>query len=484
MTTTMKLHGRRAGLPAIAFSCAALAALSLPASSQEDRGLPQLIPQPAMGAPLPGLSAAELDRFVKGKAEFTHILTEAEGLGPIMNDTGCGQCHSQPRAGGFSNRSVTRFGKAAVGLDPFDPLDDLGGSLLQVTSIDPACQEFVPPEATVTAERITPHVLGAGLVEAIVSADIEDLANNPPHINVAGITHMVTPLEGGAVRAGRFGWKAQVGTVLTFSADAGLNEMGLTNRLVGTENAPNGDLVLLAACDTVADPEDGPDLEGFDRIDRMTDFQRFLAPPGQTPRSGMTGEALFNQVHCNACHVASFTTGVVAEAILSNKVVKPYSDFLLHDVLGDGIVQGPGTETKIKTAPLWGLLARAGTSLFHDGRVTGNTAEQNLHDAIMAHDGEATFSQGDYANLTPIEQDQLIAFLLSLGRSEFDIEGNLTIDEIDWFLFWLNGDFTGPVASFGPDDEAAIGDIDEDGDMDLVDFAYMQRNFTGVLLGD
>jgi len=485
MTTKNRLYGRRAGLPAIAFSCAALAVLSAPASAQEDRGLPQLTPQSIMGDPLPDLTVSELDRFVKGKAEFNHILTEAEGLGPIMNDTGCGQCHSQPRVGGFSSRAVTRFGKAAIGLDPFDPLDSLGGSLLQVTAIDKDCLEEVPPEATVTAERTTPHVLGAGLVESIPSADIEDLENNPPHINVAGVTHMVTPLEGGAVRAGRFGWKAQVATLLTFSADAGLNEMGLTNRFLGTENAPNGDLALLALCDNVADPEDGPDGEGFDRIDRMTDFQRFLAPPAQTPRSGMTGEALFNQVNCNACHVASFTTGVAPEAALSNKVIQPYSDFLLHDVIGDGIVQGPGTETKIKTAPLWGVNIRAGTGLFHDGRVSGGSAEQNLHDSIMQHDGEATFSQAAYANLLTTEQDEIHRFLMSLGRSEFDLEGNITVDEIDWFLFWLNGYFAGPGAGgYTADDDAAIGDIDEDGDMDLVDFAYMQRTFTGVLLAD
>jgi CxxC motif-containing protein (DUF1111 family) len=45
-------------------------------------------------------------------------------------------------------------------------------------------------------------------------------------------------------RVGRFGWKAQVATLLTFSADASLNEMGLTSRFLTQENAPNGNLVL------------------------------------------------------------------------------------------------------------------------------------------------------------------------------------------------------------------------------------------------
>ena len=57
-----------------------------------------------------------------------------------------------------------------------------------------------------------------------------------------------------------------------------------TNRVLPDENAPNGDESVLALCDAMPDPEDGPDPQGFDFIDRVTDFQRFLAPPPQTPR--------------------------------------------------------------------------------------------------------------------------------------------------------------------------------------------------------
>src|SRR5262245_27858226 len=106
-----------------------------------------------MGDPVPGLSASELARFQAGEVEFEHILQVNEGLGPIFNDSGCGQCHSSPRPGGSSTITVTRFGKKGP---PFDPLDSLGGSLLQVQFIDPACQEFVPAEADVTAHRVTP----------------------------------------------------------------------------------------------------------------------------------------------------------------------------------------------------------------------------------------------------------------------------------------------------------------------------------------
>src|SRR5690606_1583781 len=157
---------------------------------------------------------------------------------------------------------------------------------------------------------------------------------------------------GAPLRAGRFGWKAQVATVLTFSADAAQNEMGLSNRFLPFDNAPNGDLDLLALCDTVPEPEDGPDEEGLHFIDRITDFQRYIAPPPQTPKSGMTGEAIFISIGCAKCHIPEWTTrndGDLEDAI-RGKTIKPYSDFLLHDMgeLGDGIVQGDAMELEMR----------------------------------------------------------------------------------------------------------------------------------------
>ena len=51
-------------------------------------------------------------------------------------------------------------------------------------------------------------------------------------------------------------------------------------------------------------------------------------------------------------------------AALGNKVIHPYSDFLLHDIdSGDGIpVQNSAdyanTKNQMRTAPLWGLRTR------------------------------------------------------------------------------------------------------------------------------
>ncbi len=123
--------------------------------------------QPRMGEPLRELSAVQLGLFDAGRAEFTLILQNSQGLGPIFNDTGCAQCHSQPEPGGFSTTTVKRFGRRAAGALPFDPLASLGGSLLQKDAIAPACLEVVPPEADIVVQRQTPHVfwgLGAGVI--------------------------------------------------------------------------------------------------------------------------------------------------------------------------------------------------------------------------------------------------------------------------------------------------------------------------------
>jgi CxxC motif-containing protein (DUF1111 family) len=403
-----------------------------------------------------------------------------------MNDTSCEHCHNVPTSGGGATITVTRFGVAASGPNPFNPLDALGGSLLQALSNDASCLEQLPAQANVVIHRVTPPTFGFGLVEAILDADIQVREAFPPP-GVSGKAQIVTPAEtpGGPTRVGRFGWKAQVATVLTFSGDASQNELGLSNRLFGLDNTPNGAPTLSGPCDTVADPEDGPDGQGFHKIDRMTDFQRFLAPPPQTPKSGMTGESIFNSIGCNKCHVSSTYTTIptVAEAALQSKPVKPYSDFLVHDMgttLGDGIPQGLATEYELRTTPLWGVGIRAMFGLLHDNRVNGGTPEANLHNAIIQHGGEATAVLAAYNALSGSDQLLLQKFLVSLGRAEFDfdvIQGPAAINQVDWFF--MRPSMTGPGSFFTPDSPTAVADFDQDGDFDLRDIAGFQRAFTG-----
>ena len=440
--------------------------------------------QPRMGEPLPGLSAAQQARFDEGKLAFDHVFSIPGGLGPIMNDESCSACHSLPTVGGSGAKVVTRFGNSGP---PFDPLEALGGSLLQREAIQVECLEFVPPEANVEINRITPSAFGLGLVEAIKPQDIIRLERIPPP-GVSGRAHRVHAAEDppeAKRKVGRFGWKAQVATLLTFSGDASVNELGFTNRLFPAENAPNGNEKLLRMCDSVPDPEDGPDPQGFHQIDRQTDFQKFLAQPPQTPRTNMPGEALFIGIGCASCHIATpYLTATTAEPPLNGKTIKPYSDFLLHNMgsLADGIVQGDAKEDEFRTPSLWGLRTRAGIALLHDGRVTGGTLEDNVKNAIIAHDGEGLAAANNFVGLGTTQKDQVVRFLLSLGRAEFDDEGDDDVDDFDWFFLENAGSFTGPGSFFGPDDPQAVADFDQDGDFDLADFLVMQRAMTGPLL--
>lgn len=437
-------------------------------------------PQPVLGLPVPGLTSAESALFDEGFLAFTRAVTPADGAGPIFNELSCAGCHNVPAIGGFGTRKVTRFGIAATTTTPFQSLDQFGGTLLQDQSLDLACRETVPPQANHTAERGTPILFGLGLLEAIPDSVLIARANNQPG-TLVGRTHMVHPFEdpNGPMRVGRFGWKGGIATVESFSLDAGLNEMGLTSQFLPFENAPNGDQALLAQCDTVADPEDAPDAAGFTTTNRWTHFQRFLAAPAQTPRSGMSGETIFEAIGCADCHVPSYTTGQVAEAALSGQLIKPYSDFLLHDMgaLGDGIVEGEATETEMMTRPLWGLRQR--NAYLHDGRATGNGFEGDVEAAIAEHGGTAAPSAAAYQSLSQADKDLLLAFMESLGRAEFDWDINNTLDEFDWFF--LEQVFTGPVPAtpLTPDSPGAVGDVDQDGDFDLLEFGSLQRVWTG-----
>ncbi len=432
-------------------------------------------PQPKMGAPVNGLTVQQRQRFDAGRIDFTHTFQVNEGLGPIFNQASCASCHNNP-VGGPGGQLVTRFG-FTDGQGAFDPLAALGGSLLQAQAINIACQEVIPPIANTTSMRVTTSSLGLGLLEAIPDAAIVAHETTPPSPNVSGRVHWVQPLESpaGPLRAGRFGWKAQVATVLTFSGDAAQNELGFSNRLVPVDNAPNGNTVLLQQWDTVADPEDGPDGQGLHFIDRITHFQRYLAAPPQTPRSGMTGEALFNAVGCADCHTASYTTSndPALELSLRNKAIRPYSDFLLHDmgIAADFIEQGPATGQELRTPPLWGVRNR--DPLWHDGRVVAGTLQTRIlgpAGVIFQHGvfgSEAAPSAVAFNALPAADQLKVVAFLDSLGRAEFDSNGDNALDQIDLAAFRVAR--AGAGGPYTADSPQAVFDFNQDGFVNATD---------------
>lgn len=449
--------------------------------------------QPLTGAPLAGLTPAELDRFERGKEAFTRILTLADGVGPISNEgpgypaSRCLGCHLGPLPGGGSTKTVRHFGVAATATSAFDPLHGFGGPVQQeVSNAYPACMEAIPAQATVVSDRITPSLFGLGLVDSIPDADIQVREAFPPP-GVSGRANLATPAEAplGPPRVGRFGWKSQVPTLLTFSGQAMLEEHGITNRLFPFDNVPNGPTGTSSSCaDAMPDPEDVSDAQGFQMIDRVTDFVRFLSPPPRTPKSGMIGEALFESVGCAKCHVSTpFVTSPTApDVALQNRSFRPYSDFLLHDIgTGDGIGDGLAVGAEIRTTPLWDVGPRAPNGLMHDASVRGAVVPNILHAAVMAHAGEATAVVAAYSSLSASEKRSLQRFLMSLGQGEFDYDAyslDQRVTEIDWYLIQL--DVTGPGTFFDAEDHRAIADFDQDGDIDLRDFAGLQRAFTGT----
>jgi len=360
------------------------------------------------GDPLGGLTAEQLALFEAGKLEFEEVDDEEEGLGPTFNGRSCVECHSQPAVGGSSATNEVRAGQLINGTFVNLP----GGSLFQIDAIRRKCREVVPPEANVITKRQTQPLFGMGLIEAIPEALIRAQAdpNDENGDGISGRAATVFDPATNRMRLGRFGWKAQVASLLAFSGDAYLNEMGITNDLFPTEEAPNGDIALLAACDHVPDPEDERDPEtGRRGIDDFENFMRLLGPPppGPITLAVAAGATYFVGIGCGKCHTPVLVTGSNVIPALNLKLVPLYSDLLLHDVgTGDGIPQGDAGPNEIRTAPLWGL--RASSPFLHDG------SAPTIKEAILRHDGEARAVINKFRSLSGTEQDLLITFLKSL----------------------------------------------------------------------
>jgi CxxC motif-containing protein (DUF1111 family) len=396
----MNLTSRRAATAGILGSAVAALALFLMGGNAP----------PRFGDPLPGLTDDELDRFQVGKAVFYHAFDVPGGLGPVFNDTACTNCHNQGGDGGGSDTLETRYGRVTDGV--FDPLLQFDGQLLHTKGIGlfngvDFVGEVVPTVANVVARRRTTPLFGLGLVDAVPDQTLEELAAFQQLFTpaTAGRTLVVTDVFSGQPRVGRFGWKCQIGTVLTFSGNAFLNEMGITTPFFPHENCPGGDCALLAVNPARTNPNDATET-----VMQLNDHTTFLAPPPQKPQTRKTrdGGDLFAAIGCADCHVPALQTGPSTVRALDRIVFFPFSDFLLHDMgnLGDGIVQSGAHGNEMRTAPLWG--ARVRSSYLHDGRA------KSVRDAILAHDGQGLTARNSFASLDEHAQDQILDFIDTL----------------------------------------------------------------------
>ncbi|PYP89171.1 MAG: hypothetical protein DMF61_04170 [Blastocatellia bacterium AA13] len=355
--------------------------------------------------------ATDQATFDANKDLFEEVEQIADGLGPVYNAQSCRECHQNPVTGAISQITELRAGH----FDGVNFIDQAGGSLNNDRAISAAIQERIPGGNEVRTFRTSLNLTGDGFVEAVDSNTLVAISNAQPAAQRGTVIQVPVTEAPGQNRVGRFGWKNQQASLLSFSADAYVNEMGITSNLQPTENTSLGNSV--AAFDTVPDPEDAGNVD----VSAFAGFMRALkAPPrGPVNASVTTGSGLFDQIGCNICHVRNITTAPAGTVInggaftvpaaLGNKIIHPFGDFLLHNVgTGDGIVQngGQGTRNQLRTPPLWGMRTR--DRLMHDGETV------NRNEAILRHDGQANAIIANYNALSAAQKTNVIDFLNSL----------------------------------------------------------------------
>jgi CxxC motif-containing protein (DUF1111 family) len=222
---------------------------------------------------------------------------------------------------------------------------------------------------------------------------------------ISGRPNFVKDPITGALRLGRFGWKAEKVDIRHQVAEAAFDDMG-----VGSSLFPDAGKAELAD----------------DDLSRLVTYMRLVSVPGQRDHDDpqvIAGEQIFKTVGCTNCHVTDVVTSANHPfAELRNQAIKPYSDLLLHDLgpdLADSSaiaasddVSAPAAASEWRTAPLWGtgLLATINghTGLLHDGRA------QSVLEAVLWHGGEAEPTRDRVTKLSAADRAALLAFVQSL----------------------------------------------------------------------
>jgi len=389
------------------------------------------------------------------QAKFDAFEQLADGLGPLYNAQSCRECHQNPVSGGASQVTELRAGHNDPHGRFLTPAISIAGgaavvsgrSLINDRTIcpnaafaDKEIQERVPDTETIRTFRLSLSLFGDGFIEAVPDKAFEEISRHQcqsTHGKICGQVLFVPIVEAsGQMAVGRFGWKDQQASLLSFSADAYLNEMGITNRLQPNE--------VTSLCNTAPEPNDAVGPDGLSDIDHFARFIRASKAPARDAQlaasfAAKKGDFLFEKIGCAICHVPNLTTATagtkinggtfVIPAALGSVTSHPYGDFLMHNVgTGDGILQATpehygrqvfsqmsgymakqnfeGSRNKIRTAPLWGVRLRP--RLMHDG------ASLTFTDAILRHRGEASDVTKKFEKLSRSDKDALLDFLKSL----------------------------------------------------------------------
>jgi len=409
----------------------------------------------AFGNMFPALTGYDIHVHELGDLVFNQSFVTApapihSGLGAIFNNTSCTNCHHNdgiglPTAGELQSSLLMRI--SLPGTDVHGGPVAVPGYGLQlqdkaVFGKVPECKvnityayntysfadgetyELRTPTYTLTnlytpisgayllSPRLAPPMFGLGLLEAVPENEITALAD-PNDANGDGIKGKVNYVWDAVTQTrqmGRFGWKANTASILTQVASAFNQDMGITTSVLPVENSfgqPQYDGL-----------KDDPELPDS-LLNAVKFYAQTLAVPARRNTTDATikrGLQLFILAKCVNCHKQTLTTGInVAFPSVSNQIIHPYTDLLVHD-MGPGLADNRpdflAGGQDWRTAALWGVglfetVNNPGYYL-HDGRA------RTLTEAIMWHGGEADQSKAYFSNLPKTDRDAILKFLKSL----------------------------------------------------------------------
>ncbi|MFT5605669.1 MAG: CxxC motif-containing protein (DUF1111 family) [Paracoccaceae bacterium] len=361
--------------------------------------------------------------------------SDRDGLGPLFNAHSCVSCHKGFGRGDLPALSTREssgllfrlynsdtFGaqlqtRATVGLAAEAQVDILRNKVaLQREFADGTLVQLIAPAYTLTttvknlslSPRLAPPLFGVGLLNAIPDETLRDFAD-PDDNNGDGISGQYSDVGG---RPGRFGWKAEQNSLRSQVAKAFHEDIGISSSVFPVDNSlPCGSepctiLALRSAKTGTTDISD----EGLAAVvDYLSVLTLPLRPQDNDRRENIKqGWRLFKQAACISCHRVGVKTAKSSNPLLSEQVIHPFSDLLLHD-MGEALADRSSHKRakEWRTAPLWGLGTAAGPYL-HDGRAT------TLLEAILWHDGEAAASINRVLRFNSKERAALLEFLAAL----------------------------------------------------------------------
>jgi len=440
---------------AIAMLLAACATGDLLVEESGGEGTTRSSDRNAFGNSARNLSDEERRRFEVGDSFFTQNWVTApsstgarDGLGPMFNAQSCSSCHIRDGRGTpDGNAPGLLFRLGVMDGDRVSP-DPVYGDQLQdqaILGIAPEGQMrtiyaeeegFYPDGSSyrlrrpvnefedlaygdisvevLVSPRVAPPVFGAGLLEAIPVADILDGADpdDSDDDGISGRPNQVVDLTTGQLALGRFGWKANVPTVAQQVATAFVADIGITSPLFPDQNCTRPQIDCAQAIDG-GRPEIPADL-----LDDVIFYNQTLAVPARRDLDSedvTAGAAIFEELGCGGCHEPRHVTGDHAIATLSQQVIFPFTDLLLHDMgprLADGRPDGLASGSEWRTPPLWGLglngVVNGHETYLHDGRA------RSLDEAILWHEGEGQMANDGFVALGADQRSQLVEFLDSL----------------------------------------------------------------------